>query len=89
MVERAIPQWNDRGLTNYPSMTVNGATIQLPYTNNSGSNVMVKAKLPFNQQITPYIKLNATSGKTVVIDTDNNLNLLKSTYISKRWRSRI
>ncbi|WP_400077499.1 LamG-like jellyroll fold domain-containing protein [Winogradskyella sp. R77965] len=83
LVERAIPQWNDRGLTDYPSMTVNGATIQLPYTNNTGSNVIVKAKLPFNQQITPYIKLNATSGKTVVIDTDNNFHLLKSTYISK------
>lgn len=83
LVERAIPQWNDRGLTDYPSMTVNGAAIQLPYTNNSGSTITVKAKLPFNQQITPYIKLNATSGKTVVIDTDNNLHLLKSTYISK------
>lgn len=83
LVERAIPQWNDRGLTDYPSMTVNGAAIQLPYTNNSGSTITVKAKLPFNQQITPYIKLNATSGKTVVMDTDNNLHLLKSTYISK------
>ena len=83
LVERAIPQWNDRGLTDYPSMTVNGATIQLPYTNNSGSTIIVKAKLPFNQQITPYIKLNATSGKTVVIDTDNNFHLLQSTYISK------
>lgn len=83
LVERAIPQWNDRGLADYPSMTVNGATIQLPYTNNTGSNKTIRAKLPFNQQITPYIKLNATSGKTVVIDTDNNLHLLKSTYISK------
>ena len=82
LVERAIPQWNDRGLTDYPSMTVNGSTIQLPYTNNSGSNIIVRAKLPFNQQITPYIKLNATSGKTVVIDTDNNFHLLQSTYIS-------
>ncbi|MFC2109719.1 LamG-like jellyroll fold domain-containing protein [Bacteroidota bacterium] len=83
LVERAIPQWNDRGLTDYPSMTVNGSAIQLPYTNNSGSTITVKAKLPFNQQITPYIKLNATSGKTIVIDTDNNFHLLKSTYISK------
>lgn len=83
LVERAIPQWNDRGLTNYPSMSVNGSAIQLPYTNNTGSNKTIRARLPFNQQITPYIKLNATSGKTVVIDTDNNLHLLKSTYISK------
>ena len=84
LVARAIPQWNDRGLTNYPSMTVNGSSIQLPYTNNSGFNVTVKAKLPFNKQITPYIKLNATSGKTIVINTDNkNLHLLESRYISK------
>ncbi|WP_298763511.1 LamG-like jellyroll fold domain-containing protein [uncultured Polaribacter sp.] len=83
LVERAIPQWNDRGLTDYPSMTVNGAAIQLPYTNNTGSNKTIIAKLPFNQQITPYIKLNATAGKTVVMDTDNNFHLLKSTYISK------
>jgi alpha-L-rhamnosidase len=83
LVERAIPQWNDRGLTDYPSMTVNGANIQLPYTNNTGSSITVRAKLPFNKQITPYIKLNATSGKTVVMDTDNNFHLLQSTYISK------
>ncbi|MFS4482738.1 LamG-like jellyroll fold domain-containing protein [Hyunsoonleella sp. 2307UL5-6] len=83
LVERAIPQWNDRGLTDYPSMTVNGSTINLPYTNNSGSNVTIIAKLPFNQQITPYIKLNATSGRTVVMDTDNNFHLLQSTYTSK------
>ncbi|MEN8880631.1 MAG: LamG-like jellyroll fold domain-containing protein [Polaribacter sp.] len=83
LVERAIPQWNDRGLTDYPSMTVNGSSIQLPYTNNSGSTKTIKAKLPFNQQVTPYIKLNATSGKTIVIDTDNRQNQIKSTYISK------
>lgn len=83
LVERAIPQWNDRGLTDYPSININDAAIQLPYTNNSSSNVIIRAKLPFNQQITPYIKLNATSGKTVVMDTDNNFHLLKSTYISK------
>jgi len=83
LVERPIPQWNDRGLVAYPSLTVNGAAIQLPYTNNTGASITVMAKLPFNQQITPFIKLNSTAGKTISIKTDNPAHQLSNDYISK------
>ena len=82
LAERPIPQWNDRGLVNYPSLTVNGAAIQLPYTNNTGASVTIMAKLPFNQQITPFIKLNTTAGKTTVIKTDNPAHQLENDYTS-------
>lgn len=83
-VKRPIPQWNDRGLVNYESLTVNGASIQLPYSNTTDSTVVIKAYLPFNQQITPYIDVNSESGKTIRIDVDNRLNKIKATYITKK-----
>lgn len=81
-VERSIPQWNDRGLVDYESLKVNNAAIQLPYNNNTGSDVIISAKLPFNKQVTPFIELNSTAGRTIVIDTDNSFNLISSTYIT-------
>ncbi len=83
LVERAIPQWNDRGLVDYELLTINGSAIQLPYTNNTGSNVIVYGKLPFNQQITPFIKLNSSAGKTISIKTDNFAHQLSNDYTSK------
>ncbi|XCF05461.1 alpha-L-rhamnosidase C-terminal domain-containing protein [Tamlana crocina] len=86
LVKRAIPQWNDRGLVDYNSLSL-GKTkekiIELPFTNTTDSVVVIHAKLPFNQQITPYIKLNSEAGKTVVADMDNPFNMLKGTYITK------
>ena len=83
LVERPIPQWNDRGLVAYPSLSVNGAAIQLPYTNNTSGNITIMAKLPFNQQITPFIKLNSSAGKTISIKTDNFAHQLSNDYTSK------
>ncbi len=82
-VERAIPQWNDRGLADYTALKIGSTAVQLPYTNNTGANVKISATLPFNQQITPYLKVNSTGGKTLVMDTDNGSNLLTGTYITK------
>lgn len=82
-VKRAIPQWNDRGLVNYTELTFNKEKIRLPFKNNSDSAVIISAKLPFNQQITPYLKVKSASGKTLVVDTDNGFNMLTSTYITK------
>tara|TARA_R110002033_G_scaffold171186_1_gene217533 strand:- start:8881 stop:11235 length:2355 start_codon:yes stop_codon:yes gene_type:complete len=85
LVKRAIPQWNDRGLANYESLTLgsNKTNIKLPYKNTTDSLVVIHARLPFNQQITPYLKVNSKAGKTIVADMDNPSNRLKGTYITK------
>lgn len=85
LVKRAIPQWNDRGLTNYESLTLASSknNIELPFKNTTDSIVVIHAKLPFNQQITPYLKVHSKAGKTIVADMDNPFNMLKGTYITK------
>lgn len=85
LVQRAIPQWNDRGLTNFEALSLksNKTQVNLPFKNTTDSIVVIKAKLPFNQQITPYLKVNSTAGKTIVADMDNRFNMLKGTYITK------
>ncbi len=85
LVKRAIPQWNDRGLANYESLTLasNKTKISLPFKNTTDSIVVIHAKLPFNQQITPYLKVNSKAGKTIIADMDNRFNMLKGTYITK------
>ncbi|TWO34567.1 Bacterial alpha-L-rhamnosidase [Seonamhaeicola sediminis] len=85
LVKRAIPQWNDRGLVNYESLTLksNKEKVNLPFKNTTDSLLIIRAKLPFNQQITPYLKVNSKAGKTIVADMDNPFNMLKGTYITK------
>ncbi|GIZ09498.1 alpha-L-rhamnosidase C-terminal domain-containing protein [Flavobacterium sp. UMI-01] len=87
LVKRAIPQWNDRGLANYESLKISSKTdkvnIKLPYKNNTDATVIIHAKLPFNKQITPYLKVNSTAGKTIIANTDNPFNMLSGTYITK------
>ena len=85
LVKRAIPQWNDRGLVDYTSLTLKSSKekIHLPFTNTTDSLLVIRAKLPFNQQITPYLKVNSKSGKTIIADMDNPFNMLKGTYITK------
>lgn len=82
LVERAIPQWQDYGLANYTTLKVNGSVITLPYTNNTDSAIIIKGKMPFNKQITPYLKVNSEPGKRIIADMDNPFNMLKSTYIT-------
>ncbi|MEL6557475.1 MAG: alpha-L-rhamnosidase C-terminal domain-containing protein [Bacteroidota bacterium] len=56
LVRRPVPQWKDFGLKNYVS-TINGDT--------------VTAELPYNAQVTPYLKVNATAGSRIVMFTDH------------------
>ncbi len=77
-VERSIPQWNDRGLADYEKLNV-----KLPFVNTADSAIVIRAKLPFNKQVTPYLKVRSAAGKTIVADTDNPFNMLSSTYITK------
>lgn len=86
LVKRAIPQWNDRGLTNYPTLETEMGDekldVKLPFKNNTDSAVVISGKLPFNKQITPYLKVKSNAGEIIVADTDNPFNLLKSIYIT-------
>jgi len=85
LVKRAIPQWNDRGLKNYESLRIDSSEneLKLPFKNTKDSLVVIHAKLPFNKQITPYLKVNSVAGKTIIATTDNPFNMLKGTYITK------
>lgn len=85
LIKRPIPQWNDRGLVGYEELVLANKSneVKLPFTNTSDSIVVIQAKLPFNKQITPYLKVNAKAGDTIVVDTDNPFNLLTATYITK------
>ena len=59
LVKRPIPLWKVGELQAYPAQTVSGDTII--------------CTLPYNAQITPYIKLKAEAGGKVQIFTDNYL----------------
>ncbi len=61
--KRPIPQWRDSGLKDY----VNSA--QLP---TAGSGSVINATLPYNAQVTPYLKVTASAGAVIKIQTDTN-----------------
>ncbi len=62
LIERPIPLWKDFGLKEY----VNAA--DLPQVSDGGT---VKAKLPYNAQVTPYLKIEGPAGQLVDIRMDN------------------
>lgn len=59
LVERPIPQWKNSGLLSYVSVreSLRGDTLF--------------CRLPYNAQITPYMKVEAEAGKTIHIRMDN------------------
>lgn len=58
LVKRPIPMWKDYGLTPYVSVT-------------QGVNDTIRCRLPYNAQVTPYLKVKAPAGKKIDILTDN------------------
>ena len=58
LVNRPIPFWKDYGLKPYAKTEMQGDTL-------------LRAYLPYNAQITPYIRLKAPAGKCIRIRTDN------------------
>ena len=60
---RPIPQWKNLGLNNYT-----GVSVSLPYT--ATATTVIVGKLPYNAQITAYLKLNSTAGKVIDMRTD-------------------
>ncbi len=61
LVERPIPEWYNSGILKYDSVS---------YTA-TDSNIVVRAKLPLNLSITPYLKIYSGEGKLIDIRTDN------------------
>jgi hypothetical protein len=62
LVKRPVPFWKDYGLK--------------PYTNGSSlpkisDGKTIKAKIPYNAQITPYFKIKAKAGEVIKIQMDN------------------
>ena len=74
LVERPIPMWKDYGLKEYADVRQ--------------SNDTVYCKLPYNAQITPYMKVEASGGEMVRIMTDNyrggSENNVRAEYIARK-----
>ena len=62
LVLRPIPLWKDFGLKDYTN------TSELPSVS-TGEKIV--AKLPYNAQVTPYLKVEGPAGKTIDIRMDN------------------
>lgn len=70
--ERMIPQWKDYGLKEYVnSAEWNGFTAK--------EDTVLSMCLPYNAQITPYLKIDAPAGKRIGIKADNYDDLLYDT----------
>ena len=73
LVERPIPQWKDFGMKEY----VNAAA--LPKVSDGS---LIKAKLPYNAQITPYLHVEGPAGAKIDICMDNGLGG-RAEYVTK------
>lgn len=72
-----IPPLQDHGLRDYPSH----ASSSFPFVSDGSE---IRARLPFNKQITPYIELESENGgETVFITTDNRLNRIDASYTTR------
>ena len=59
---RGIPQWRDSGVRDYTNQS------SLPTT---GSGGVIRARLPYNAQVTPYLHVNAgAAGAVILMQTD-------------------
>lgn len=64
LVERPIPQWKDYGLRDY---------VAAPALPVAGDGSVLRVKLPYNAQITPWLKVEAEAGREIDLRTDNFL----------------
>jgi alpha-L-rhamnosidase len=74
-----VPHLVNHGLQNYK----NHSELKFPFVSDGK---IIKAKLPFNKQITPYLEIEAKAGDTIFITTDNRLNRINATYITKKGK---
>ena len=71
---RSIPQWKNSGLREYANAA------DLPAKSNGQ---VIAARLPYNAQITPYLKINAPAGLTLTLRTDDRLNEIYAQYVTR------
>ena len=72
--ERSIPQWKDFGLKDYENAK------ELP---RQGGGAAITAKLPYNAQITPWLKVSAPAGLLIKMGTDNTANEINAEYLTR------
>lgn len=79
LVQRQIPLWKDYGLKPYEN------TPEFPFVSTGDT---IKVKLPYNAQITPYLKIEAESGQHIDIRTNNyrggGPTNVRAEYITKK-----
>lgn len=75
---REIPLFKDFGLKNYEN--------SVDYEEKSfTSTKSITLKIPYNAQLTPYLKVEAPAGKRIVITTENTYTgSIHTTYITKK-----
>lgn len=86
LVERPVPLWKDYGLKPYVSVR------------RSSAGDTLYCRLPYNSQVTPYLKVEAPAGKVIhigrttrraVLNTTSALNMSRATacqeYESLGW----
>ncbi len=71
-----VPHLINHGLQNY----ANHEELKFPFVSDGKT---IKARLPFNKQITPYLEIEAKAGDSIFITSDNNRNKINATYIAK------
>lgn len=72
---RPIPQWKDYGLSGYKSLKVSPPA--------KDGSTQITAALPYNCQITPYLKVTGAAAKQITINTDDPLNEIYTEYVTK------
>lgn len=72
---RPIPFWKDYGLKDYANA---GA---LP-SESTGERIV--AKLPYNAQVTPWLKIDAPAGLLIDMETDNALSEMHVEYVTRQ-----
>lgn len=75
LIPRPIPMWKDSGLQDYTNIT----------GNNTGDTI--RCRLPYNSQVTPYLRVKAPAGLCIDMLTDNyeggSANNVRAEYITR------
>ena len=62
LIQRPIPFWKDHGLRDYTSAP------RFPFTSSGDT---ITCSLPYNAQVTPFLKVKATAGQKITMLTDH------------------
>ncbi len=77
LYNREIPMFKDFGLKDYVNSTEFEGEV-------FSEKTAITLKVPYNAQLTPYLKVEATAGKEIVMTTENtHTGAIHSTYVTK------